>query len=305
MAMNIEKLFEGLPINKQRILRNQIDRFIKQRGLPRKIAETGDTITLPKGTLIHGTRVKEENLTSIAESGIITGQAFGIEEDGETFYCADFHRVKDDITLADYNEQFPYNDGRCPFGRKGKYTLAFIIFPDKNLDEIVSYDCYREGTKESDTTKSFVNTKGLPVKDTSLAASILFGVPSNFINGIVLGDNYINEEIVKFLIEQFPGVFITRNNGEIIYKYGDNLDIVITRIKSIQRQIKLEETERQISQKESSINSQKQEIEKLWEAIATLPEEQIAQIYEQLGWQGDYMKFAHHLKEEHGTSSKL
>lgn len=309
MAMNIEQLFEGLPIEKQRELRAQIDRFIKLKGTPRKVAEVGDVIRLPKGTLIHGTSVDEEKLASIAESGIITGQAFGIAEDGETFYCADFHRVNHDMSLANYNDQFPYSDGRCPFGRRGKYTLAFILYPDSNLDEIASYDCYREGTKASDTTKDFVNMKGLPVKDTSLAASILFGVPSNFINGIILGDAFINEKTVKFLIDKFPGVFITRNNGEIIYKHGDTLEIVTTRIKSIERQIKLEETERKIEQRDNQIDMQKRDSDKLWSAIATLPVEQIAQVYEQLGWQGDYMEFARRLKEQHtpnnSTSAKL
>ena len=309
MAMNIEQLFEGLPIEKQRELRAQIDRFIKLKGIPRKTVTIEDVIKLPEGTLIHGTRVDEETLSSIAESGIITGQAFGIAEDGETYYCADFHRVNHDMSLANYNDQFPYNDGRCPFGKRGKYTLAFVLYPDENLDEIASYDCYRDGTKSSATTKEFVNMKALPVKDTSLASGVLFGIPSNFINGIILGDNFINEKIVKFLIEKFPGVFITRNSGEIIYKHGDNLEIVSERIKSIQRQIKLEEAEYQIGQRDNRLDMQKKETDKLWAAIATLPEEQIAAVYEQLGWQGDYMEFARRLKEQHtpnnSTSAKL
>ena len=94
--MNIEQLFKGLPNEKQRELRAQIDRFIKLKGIPRKTVTIEDVIKLPEGTLIHGTRVDEETLSSIAESGIITGQAFGIAEDGETYYCADFHRVNHD-----------------------------------------------------------------------------------------------------------------------------------------------------------------------------------------------------------------
>lgn len=305
MAMNIEGLFEGLPIEKQKVLREQIDRFIKLKGFPRKPVTIEDIIRLPEGTLIHGTPVNEESLSSIAESGIITGQAFGIAEDGETFYCADFHRVKHTMSLANYNDQFPYNDGRCPFGKRGKYTLAFILYPDKELDELTSYDCYRDSTKESDTTKSFVNTKGLPVKDTSLASSVLFGIPSNFISGIVLGDAHIKLDVVKFLIEKFPGVFITRNTGEIIYKHGDTLEIVEERIKSIQRQIKLEEAEHQIKQKENRIDMQNNESQKMWAAIATLPVEEIAKVYEQLGWQGDCMEFARRLKEQHSSGMKI
>ena len=54
---------------------------------------------------------------------------------------------------------------------------------------------------------------------------------------------------------------------------------------------------------------QKRDSDKLWSAIATLPVEQIAQVYEQLGWQGDCMEFARRLKEQHtpnnSTSAKL
>lgn len=303
MAMNIEGLFEGISPEQQKALRAQIDRFIKLRSLPKKEVVVGDYVRLPEGTLIHGTPVNEESLSSIAESGIITGQAFGIMEDGETFHCADFHRVNHDMSLANYNDQFPYVDGRCPFGKKGKFTLAFVIYPDENLKEITSYDCYRDGTKESDTTKGFVNMNGLPVKDTSLASGILFGIPSNFINGIIIGDNNLNEEVVKFLIEKFPGSFITRNSGEIIYKNGDSMELVTARIKSIQRQIELEKSQETIEQRDRSISMQKADSDKMWAAIATLPVEQIAQIYEQIGYQGDYMMFAERLKEEHGLGT--
>ena len=303
MAMNIEGLFEGISPEQQKALRAQIDRFIKLRSLPKKEVVVGDYVRLPEGTLIHGTPVNEESLSSIAESGIITGQAFGIVEDGETFHCADFHRVNHDMSLANYNDQFPYVDGRCPFGKKGKFTLAFIVYPDENLKEITSYDCYRDGTKESDTTKDFVNMNGLPVKDTSLASGILFGIPSNFINGIIIGDNNLNEEVVKFLIEKFPGSFITRNSGEIIYKNGDSMELVTARIKSIQRQIELEKSQETIEQRDRSISMQKADSDKMWAAIATLPVEQIAQIYEQIGYQGDYMMFAERLTEEHGLGT--
>lgn len=305
MAMNIEGLFEGISPEQQKALRAQIDRFIKLRSLPKKDVEIGDYVRLPEGTLIHGTPVNEETLSSIAESGIITGQAFGIMEDGETFHCADFHRVNHDMSLANYNDQFPYVDGRCPFGKKGKFTLAFVIYPDENLKELTSYDCYREGTKESDTTKDFVNMNGLPVDDTSLASGILFGIPSNFINGIIIGDNNLNEEVVKFIIEKFPGSFITRNSGEIIYKNGDNMELVSARIKSIQRQIELEKSQETIEQRDRSIDMQKADSDKLWSAIATLPVEQIAQIYEQIGYQGDHMMFAERLKEQHTTGTGM
>lgn len=44
MAMNIEQLFKGLPNEKQRELRAQIDRFIKLKGIPRKTVTIEDVI---------------------------------------------------------------------------------------------------------------------------------------------------------------------------------------------------------------------------------------------------------------------
>ena len=41
----------------------------------------------------------------------------------------------------------------------------------------------------------------------------------------------------------------------------------------------------------------KKEKSKLWESIRELPLEEIAKIYELIGWQGDYLEFARRLKE--------
>ena len=299
MGINLEQLYERLQPDEIKILKDQIARFQNCSTMPRKDVKIDEEIILPEGTLIHGTPANKDTLSSIASSGIITGQAFGIEEDGETFYCADFHRTNKDISLKDYNEKFPYVDGRCPFGKRGKFTLAFAIYPDKNLEELIAYDCYKKDTKESDITKSFVNVHGLPVDDGSIVSSILFGIPSNFISGIIIGDNSINEDMVSFLIEQYPGVFITRNNGELIYQNNDNFDLVSTRIKSINRQIELEEKNKTLEDTNTRNDMQKQEIDKLWKAISTLPVEAITQIYDRLGYQGDHIQQAERLKKQH------
>lgn len=144
---------------------------------------------------------------------------------------------------------------------------------------------------------------GLPLDDEAIVSSVLFGVPSNFINGIIVGDNSINEDMIPFLIEEFPGTFISRNNGEIIYKKGDDLELVSARIKSINRLIALEKAEEELEKSNEKIGMKQAESDKLWSAIATLPVERIAQIYQNIGHQGDCMIFAERLKEQHQESS--
>lgn len=143
--MNIEGLFENLMPEQAKILREQIDRFKMYKNTGRKTIDIDKEIILPVGTLIHGTGCVVQNLKSISETGIITGQAFGIPEDGETFYCADFHRISETQSLRDYNDSFSYIDGRCPFGLKGKKQVAFVIYPNQELKDIANFDCYRNG----------------------------------------------------------------------------------------------------------------------------------------------------------------
>lgn len=303
--VNMEHLFKTLDIEQMDILKQQIGRFNALSKEERKIIEIDDEIMLPAGTLIHGTPCRLESLSSISRSGILTGQSVGIEEDGETFFCADFHRVDSDTTLKDYNLMFPYNDGRCPFGRKGKGTIAFILYPDKRLTDLIAYDCYRDETKESDETKKFVNILGLPIKNKEKASSVLFGIPSNFINGIILGDRFIDEKTVAFIMATFPGTFITRNSGEVIYKNGDTLEIVKLRIKSIQRLIALEQKDEELKFQQQAQSRQNAEIDKIWRAIAQLPIDSIAKICEKLfPKQGDPNSLAQNLLSRYNSGSE-
>ena len=264
--------FEGLNIEQLEILKEQMNRFEKLKNQERKKVDIEDKIVLPEGSLIHGAPFVKDVISSISKTGIITGQYFGIPEDGETYYCADFHRVDKETTLEDYNSSFKYVDGRCPFGKKGKGTLAFIILPDERLDEITSYDCYKEGTEESKKTQSFVNMKGLPLEDKSKASSILYGIPSCFINGIILADNMISKEIWNLRVDAIVQTVLYENEKE---------------------KVKAEKNENQ--NKNNQINN-------LWAAISTLPVEEIAKVYEAMGWQGDYIKYAERLKEQYEKS---
>lgn len=296
--------FEGLNKEQLEILKDQMNRFEKLKNTERKKVDIKDKIILPEGTLIHGAPFVKDVVSSISKTGIITGQYFGIDEDGETYYCADFHKVEKDATLEDYNNDFKFNDGRCPFGKKGKGTIAFIIFPDENLDEIIAYDCYKEGTKEAEQTQSFVNMKGLPIENKSKASSILYGVPNCFINGIILADNMISKENIEFLIQEYPNTFIVRNNGSILYKVGDSKEMWNLRVEAIMQTIAYEEEHEKLESEKKDHERTKTQVDELWKSISSLPLEDIAQVYEKLGWQGDYNKYAERLKEQYDSQMK-
>ena len=296
-----EKFFKGLSAEKLQILKEQMQRFEKLKKEERKSVEVGEKIILPEGTLIHGTAFIKDVISSISKTGIITGQYFGQEEDGETYYCADFHRVNKEITLEEYNNEFEYNDGRCPFGIHGsnKGTVAFIILPDEKLDEITAYDCYKEETQEAKKTQEFVNMEGLPISDKSKVSSILYGIPSNFINVIVVSDTEITEENIEFLIQEFPNTFLVRKNGTFLYKVGDTKEVWNLRVESATQAILREQKEIELNNSKKAMNTKNEEMNKLWEAISTLPIEAIAEVYKNLGWQGDYIKVAERLKKQY------
>jgi len=301
----MDQFLEELPKDQIVILRNQMNRFQTLQGRTRKQIIPKSIPILPEGTLIHGTSFNEKKLKSIAESGIITGQYFGIEEDGETYYCADFHRVKKEETLEEYNEWFPYRDGRCPFGTRGKNTVAFIIHPDPEREELCKYDCYRESTNESEATREFVNINGLPVEDREIASSILFGIPSSFINGVVVGDNLINEKNIQLLRSLFPNCYFVRNNGTIIYKQNDSEETAHLRIQMIQETLEREKTQEELRRMTETKESIQKDQNRMWEAIAHLPLEQIAKVYEQIGWQGDTLEFARDLKRKYNIKGGM
>ncbi len=212
-----------LPLNsnQERILLDQINRFYdlknKDISLP-DISRTVDgNIILKEGTLIHGTHFNIDKIESIKKTGIVTGQAVGISEDGETYYCADFHRVSKDISIKNFNDQFTYVDGRCPFGKgvRGGKSLAFVIEPCEEARELLAYDCYRNETVESDITKSFTNSM---LDNGENLSSILYGIPSNLIRGTILGNKLLEQhDIIRFMIKLFPNGYISTINGDILY----------------------------------------------------------------------------------------
>ena len=141
--------------------------------------------------------------------------------------------------------------------------------------------------------------QGLPVDDQEKAASILFGIPRCFISGIVLGDDCITEEILEFITRKFPGAFITRNTGEIIYKHGDTKEMMDLRLEKVKLSIKNGMALKKIDMLSRELDRTKAEKNQMWDAIAELPIEEIARIYDALNYQGNTLEMAENFKNGH------
>ena len=305
-----------LSLEQIKILLEQINRFNKLNNsysnVCGPIMDIDGNLVFKKGTLIHGTnKYNEDKLDSISKSGILTGQAVGVAEDGETYYLADFHRVKEDISVYDYAVNFSHNDGRCPFGNNSKIIfdksdksiklseykidisscVAFVLTPNEYNRELLSYDCYRDGTRESDITRSFINM--MPFEDRELGSSILYGVPVNCLEGIIVGGKVLEDKSkIDYLISRFPNCYLISSFGKIIYnpskgeKLGDEI-IELRREKlSLERDKRL--LERDKMELQSNLNSERIKNENLWkQMLLNCNSQDIANVLISLGWQGN------------------
>lgn len=301
------------------VLIEQINRFYKVRktNISNKDIQFDELgrIIFPAGTIIHGTSLSLNNshfvdkLVNISRTGILTGQAVGKEEEGETFYCADFHRVPHDMSVSEYNSWFPYVDGRCPFGR-GKSTLAFVIQPNTGLDELLSYDCYRLGTANGDLTRRFVNS--LPLKE-EVASSILYGVPSNAISGIVMGDNLLrSSQTLDFVIRLFPDSYIISKTGSLIHDPKcsgiHNEELTELRRQSYLKDVEIDKLKRDLGYKEATITRESERYDKLLNGLLmTCPRKVVADVFSAAGAQGDresITRYVDNLSDRQGIRRK-
>ena len=310
-------LVEGELTHRQlMILLEQISRFNKLKSSYSKVGspsmDVDGNLVFKKGTLIHGiSKYSEEKIDSISKSGILTGQALGKSEDGETYYCADFHRVKEDISVYDYSVNFSCNDGRCPFGNNPRFSfekneenvkiseyrmdmsnsVAFVLTPNEDNKELLAYDCYRDSTIESYITKSFINM--MPIYDRELGSSILYGVPASFLEGIIVGGRVLEDKSkIDYLISKFPNCYLINSFGKIIYNpsKGDKLDDEIVELR--REKLSLERDKRLLEKRllglGVELNMEKEKNNNLWKQMfLNCNSEDIASVLIGLGWQGN------------------
>ena len=199
-----------------------------------------NNIILPKGTLIHGTIFDLNKLKNIKKNGLLGGEFIGKKKDGTNYYCADFYKIPSDIRLTDYDSNFTYNE-KLPFNGTNN-ALAFIIKPTSKIGSLTYYDLYDSKFDNNPMVKNIIEKE-----DEDNLVSILSGIPSNVISGIILGDkllldNYIINEIKKL----FPNSYIVSRLGVIIrdrsnvIKIEDYEDITLKYTKELEKTVREE-----------------------------------------------------------------
>ncbi len=222
--------------NGQALLQNQWNLFNDLKGdihFPNPIAERQNKglPQLTKGTLVHGTSYDPETIRKIKAVGIISGELAGIPEDTETNYCADFFKIPDNMTVSGYLEwckEDPVSDSplkkRKPefnyLPMQGSLTkgLAFIIDTgDPKLQPLLERDAYDPNMQDS--VGKVVTQLPIPLTSptSERMSAILCGVPSNFIDAVIVGDGLTLEEIQDVRGVMGSSVVLYNTSGKIIF----------------------------------------------------------------------------------------
>lgn len=184
---------------------------------------------LIQGTLLHGTGYSPEKMKSIKDTGILSAEFTGGIEDMETHYCADFFRVPKDMTIQEYQEWITtaQHKGRLiqpkmersrltTPNNKSKMMSLIVDSQQQELATLLQQDAYSQNADPR--LQKIANNLLDPQGDaqTRRLAAILCGVPSNFINGIVVSPGLTSKDIAELRTIFGNNVAIYSPNGELL-----------------------------------------------------------------------------------------
>lgn len=258
---------------KNKLVRNK---FIEQLNLFYKIKESnidlpkykiGSNINLNKYNLLHGTKIKADELYKIKENGLIAVEFYDKEYANQKKpYTCEFWTIKEDIYLKEYINK--YTGGTLIFKRK-EGDIEFIDNVDnipkliKDMKELyANWEVYQtkearflppnknitcafilntnnesinmlENSIQSNKLDDFIKKKILPkwfykkyvengfhnydVFETKRETAVLFGLPSNLIEGILINEEIENDkEKLNKIKEIFPDCYICNIEGKVI-----------------------------------------------------------------------------------------
>lgn len=205
-----QEKYDCLSTEAKDLIRHQLDAYLELSSgpkVPSRLAELAADSELPRGLLVHGTKYDTNRLTSIKLHGVVSGQFFGISEEHETHFCADFFRVPEDMSVAAYVAYIQKPDyfgvvkrkkgesSFLPIPATHSHTdrrMAFLIDPTApGLDRLTLFDAYARDA--GDVMGEFTTLPKDRSKDTT--AAILIGIPSQFIGGMILSTDLSDAEI--------------------------------------------------------------------------------------------------------------
>lgn len=259
----------------------------------------------PRGTLIYCTSSSLDNIKTISKRGILASEFLGIQEDGYTFYCADFSRVSNDTLVYMYDREFT-SEGKTPFN-KSNNTIGFIINPSSKLGGLLYYDLLDSKFDNNPDVRNIIDSsflsKNYLVRNRAVRSAILCGIPANAISGIVLGDKLIQDDIfIREIQNLFPNCYIITRKGNIIKDRTNTIDIddyEKLALMSARRELEIEILERDLSKIKDENKKRQEELIKYMEAVKTIvPPLLQAKILLKIGYQGIPQRLLELLTEE-------
>jgi len=263
----IEKYFKNKKT--KQIFYQQIENFnyYKENYVAKNEYKIGDKVNINSNTLIHGTRLKYDEIEIIAKNGLISSEFYSTyNKNKKKPFVVEFFNIKEKLTLKEYIKK--YTGFTINFLNNHSEIMKTVICPyEKIKDVIVTTEDYRdyiiyqnqeqrflpnEFNKNSDIAfiiqfdddnklikndtfdekfdkqilknifpkwfyKKYMITRKFDNYETGREKAIIFGIPSNMFNGIIVSRRYENNgEILETIKKQFPNCYIANLDGIVI-----------------------------------------------------------------------------------------
>lgn len=213
------------------IILNQINNYydVCSYILPKHTYKVGDKVLLKKGTLLHGTYKNFEGLNEIVENGLISSWFINGRVSKYPSSVDEMIKINELVREIDSHMWLMEQTKEARFLPSlvqdrvqigiifnADYAIRLLecdilnpeFINDKNVKEFVNSDYYEKFIKERKNKNDFF---------TDRESAVLFGIPSNLIEGIIVGRIYEKDEnILKNIKTILPNSYICNFEGIII-----------------------------------------------------------------------------------------
>jgi len=172
-------------------------------------------VYFPKGTLLHRSNTLIDTMEMVSKDGILAPEFLGKNKDSKIYYCVDFYKVSNDILLSNYDE---FNNSLLDD------EIAYVVNPTSKIGGLLYYDLLDNKFDNNPMVRNIVSQeeRNIFMNENDKLSSILVGVPSNAISGIVIGDKVLLDDVLMDKIKTlFPNAYLISSDGIIIRDYSN------------------------------------------------------------------------------------
>lgn len=200
------------------IMIKQIEKYDEAKSfkLPNHNYKVGDEVILKKGTLLHGTYKNIEGLKEIVKDGLIS--SWFIEGRGTKYPSSvGVWNLKKEYQLKEYINF--YSGGTVKYFNQpdnNKYTKELLkgdILQYENINDVE----VKEFVNPNYYERFIVDRKNKDDFFTNRESAILFGLPANLIEGILVGREYEKDQSkLNGIKKLLPNAYICNLEGKVI-----------------------------------------------------------------------------------------